>query len=391
MKFILGIILSFIFFINLKLYSGVDLNDKNELLANSLTQLKYLENGLKKSNFGENAQSTFPEGFVFINTLYGLSWCEIAKNQKPNSKLFEKAMSEAIYAYKQISSQNAKSTFSKTLPLQYGAFYNSWSSYLLAQIISLQRSSKSIEAIRFQKKCDEINDAFIRSSFTLLESYPNQTWPADNMGMIASLKIHDKIFEKKYTSTIEKLLEKLKENKEFISHSSQKGKTYPRGSSTSLMLIFLPDIDSNLALKVFQNFKRQFLVYRLGQAGIREYPRTETAKSDIDSGPILFDVGFSGTIVSVGAFLKFNENTIARKISNQIETVGFPMSVSGEKKYLFGSIPIADAFILWSRLQTPQKSIQKNINEINPESNLSFHFVSLIFAVLLLLFILKSK
>jgi hypothetical protein len=391
MKFILGIILSFIFFINLKLYSGVDLNDKNELLANSLTQLKYLENGLKKSNFGENAQSTFPEGFVFINTLYGLSWCEIAKNQKPNSKLFEKAMSEAIYAYKQISSQNAKSTFSKTLPLQYGAFYNSWSSYLLAQIISLQRSSKSIEAIRFQKKCDEINDAFIRSSFTLLESYPNQTWPADNMGMIASLKIHDKIFEKKYTSTIEKLLEKLKENKEFISHSSQKGKTYPRGSSTSLMLIFLPDIDSNLALKVFQNFKRQFLVYRLGQAGIREYPRTETAKSDIDSGPILFDVGFSGTIVSVGAFLKFNENTIARKISNQIETVGFPMSVSGEKKYLFGSIPIADAFILWSRLQTPQKSIQKNINEIIPESNLSFHFVSLIFAVLLLLFILKSK
>jgi hypothetical protein len=391
MKFILGIILSFIFFINLKLYSGVDLNDKNELLANSLTQLKYLENGLKKSNFGENAQSTFPEGFVFINTLYGLSWCEIAKNQKPNSKLFEKAMSEAIYAYKQISSQNAKSTFSKTLPLQYGAFYNSWSSYLLAQIISLQRSSKSIEAIRFQKKCDEINDAFIRSSFTLLESYPNQTWPADNMGMIASLKIHDKIFEKKYTSTIEKLLEKLKENKEFISHSSQKGKTYPRGSSTSLMLIFLPDIDSNLALKVFQNFKRQFLVYRLGQAGIREYLRTETAKSDIDSGPILFDVGFSGTIVSVGAFLKFNENTIARKISNQIETVGFPMSVSGEKKYLFGSIPIADAFILWSRLQTPQKSIQKNINEIIPESNLSFHFVSLIFAVLLLLFILKSK
>jgi hypothetical protein len=89
--------------------------------------------------------------------------------------------------------------------------------------------------------------------------------------------------------------------------------------------------------------------------------------------------------------LKFNENTIAKKISNQIETVGFPISFSGEKKYLFGSIPIADAFILWSRLQTPQKSIQKNMNEINPESNLSFHFVSLIFAVLLLLFILKSK
>ncbi len=391
MKFFLGIILSFTFFINLKLYSGVDLNNKNELLTKSLKQLKYLEEGLKNNNFGKNAQSTFPEGFVFINALYGLSWCEIAKNQKPNSKLFEKAMSEAIYAYSQINSQNSKSTFSKTLPLQYGAFYNSWTNYLLAQIVSLQNSGKSIEASSFQKKCEEINASFIRSSFTLLESYPNQTWPADNMGMIASLKIHDKIFEKKYTSTIEKLLEKLKENKEFISHSSQKGKTYPRGSSTSLMLIFLPDIDSNLALEVFQNLKRQFLVYRLGQAGIREYPRNETAKSDIDSGPILFDVGFSGTIVSVGAFLKFNENIIAKKISNQIETIGFPISFSGEKKYLFGSIPIADAFILWSRLQTPQKSIQKNMNEINPESNLSFHFVSLIFAGLLLLFILKSK
>lgn len=393
MKIFYGVLLTLILFFNIRIYFGPDLTEPSQLQQTSLGQLSFLEKGLKNKNFGKNAQSIFPEGFVFLNALYGLSWCEIARKQNPKSQLFKKAMSEAKYAYNEIKSQEAKSTFSQSLILNYGAFYNSWANYLLAKIVSIQNTKTSNEAIVFQNSCEEINAAFIKNSYFLLESYPNQTWPADNMGMIASLKVHDKLFGEKYSRTIKKLVERLdvKNNVAFISHSLQKEKTYPRGSSSSLMLIFLPEIDPKLALKVYENFKKEFLIYRLGQGGIREYPENIMGNGDIDSGPVFFDVGFSGTIVSVGTFLKFNETKIANKISREIETLGLPISTSNQKRYLFGALPIADAFILWSRLQTADVSIQKDKNEINPNSNLSFHIVSLIFVGLLLLLILKTK
>ena len=44
---------------------------------------------LKNQNFGEKSQKVFPEGYVFINALYGLSWCEVIKNKDSNSFICE--------------------------------------------------------------------------------------------------------------------------------------------------------------------------------------------------------------------------------------------------------------------------------------------------------------
>ena len=378
MKILLIFVASILIYFNIKLYLGPDLGNQNELIESSLNQLKFLENGLKNQNFGEKSQKVFPEGYVFINALYGLSWCELIKNKDSSSSIFIKGLQEAKFAYSQLKSQKAKSTFPQTLPIKFGAFYTSWTNYLLAKINSLEKSKGSIETLDFIKNCDEINSAFIKNDFELLESYPDQIWPADNMGMIASLRIYDDNYGKKYNNTYEQIIEKLKakNNQTYIPHSNGQTKNFPRGSSSSLMLIFLPEIDQKFAFNVFNNFKKEFLSIKIGQAGIKEFPEYISGDEDIDSGPIVWDIGFSGTIVSIGTFMRFNEINIANKISNEVETVGFPLTFNGRKKYLLGSLPIADAFILWSRLQKPIILSKKN-NE-TPYSNNKLHFISLI-------------
>ncbi|HTE29084.1 MAG TPA: hypothetical protein VK666_01830, partial [Chryseolinea sp.] len=41
------------------------------------------------------------------------------------------------------------------------------------------------------------------------------------------------------------------------------------------------------------------------------------------------------------------EDTTALSIRNTIEVAGLPIKYNGEKEYLFGRLPIADAFIAW--------------------------------------------
>ncbi|MBK7009281.1 MAG: hypothetical protein IPH36_11985 [Saprospiraceae bacterium] len=69
---------------------------------------------------------------------------------------------------------------------------------------------------------------------------------------------------------------------------------------------------------------------------------------DIDSGPVIFGVGFAATIVSIGTHAALGNIRSADDQFNTINAFGFPFQSSNTKSYLFGQLPIADAFIAWS-------------------------------------------
>ena len=134
-----------IVWLNIKLCT--DNLNREDRKKDIILQLNYLNRELKTNQLGERMQSIFPEGFVFTNVLYGLSWCEVGL---ADTSLYTRnnALNEALFAYDQISSAKAKSLFDPTLKPENGIFYLGWNNYLLSKLLQLD---SNFEGSRYYK------------------------------------------------------------------------------------------------------------------------------------------------------------------------------------------------------------------------------------------------
>ena len=155
-----------------------------------------------------------------------------------------------------------------------------------------------------------------------------------------------------------------------------------RGSSQSLILTLLSDIDQELANSHYLKYKELFQDYRFGLPGIREYPKGKSGSGDIDSGPVIFDIGGAASIVGQRAAGKQGDWSLYEGLRNSVELFGFPWTVNQEKRYLFGQFSMADAFIVWSN------SMDKNPSEMKERTidnwRLNVQLGSLLFLIFLL-------
>lgn len=320
-------------------------------------QLKYLQ---LKNDAGAayKMQELFPEGLMFFECLYGLAWADFISNFKTNSEIYNEGILEIDKCIKEVNSDFSKSIFYGETKLKNGAFFNGWSNYLLGKKLEIipinNRSDNEIDL--FKDNCNRISIALNESKTPYLETYPDECWPADVTLCLASLAVHDRIFDKKYdaikTEWVEKVKLKLDKNG-LIPHAvdAVDGKVLieARGSSQSLILSFLPEIDSVFSNQQFSVFKKLFVESRLGLNAIREYPKGTNDYGDIDSGPVIWGIGTASTIVAQKASIKNNDFELALEIQNGIEAIGFPVNKDGKKYYLNGYLDIVDAFIVWSR------------------------------------------
>lgn len=321
-------------------------------------QLNFLEKELKEDRLGIRMQSIFPEGYVFINALYGLTWAELAQ-QTDDSELKLNGILETKFAYKAIDSDFGKAPFQKSMSLAYGVYYQGWRNYLLAKMLSISENfnERSIYATTFQKQCEEIAKAFRNSETPYLSSYSDMSWPADSFLALASLAIHDKLFKPAYQQDIQTWLAKVKYHRDpqtsMLAHKTDADSgnltESPRGGSMALMLRLLAEIDQPFAKEQYALFKENFVSNALGLPKVREYPKGTFGIGDVDSGPVILGTSFAGTIVSIGTFQTFGETSLADRQYKTVSAFGLQRSDGVEKSYLFGILPMADAFIAWSR------------------------------------------
>ena len=169
---VLSVFTFFILWINVGLHQEDD--TRTEQKKDVLLQLNFLETELKQHNLGERMQQLFPEGYVFIHALYGLSWCELAlADSLQDEALKVKALQEALYAFDQINSDKARSTFQIELIPEYGIFYCGWKNYLLSKILQVDRTFKGHESYEtlFKQQSKEIEEALNLNKSPYLESY----------------------------------------------------------------------------------------------------------------------------------------------------------------------------------------------------------------------------
>lgn len=376
--------------INLKLYP--DISNPAERKNDIILQLNFLETCLKEKNLGTEMQQLFPEGFVFVNALYGLSWCElILSDPKQDPALKIRAFQEALYAFNEVDSEKARRTFDPTLDPEYGIFYNGWRNYLLSKILSIDTSFQGSRFYihKFKTQCDLINQALNNKSCSPYpESYESQAWPADMFVAVASLSNHDRIFKSEYVTAVNSWLTKVKSRLDSatlliphkVEHVTGKILEGPRGCSMVLILRLLAEIDHNFAKEQFKIFKSNFVTTTLGLPSVREYPEGKFGLGDVDSGPVIFGVGFSGTIVSIGTFSVLGEQNLANRQYNTIHAFGFGCTNKNEKRYLFGKLPMADAFIAWGRASGLTYDYEKSDSGT---WRLKFHGISILMILLL--------
>jgi hypothetical protein len=302
-------------------------------------------------------QRYFPEGFVFMHALYGLSWCEFLKHVDKDSELFKEGHNEVRFSFNEINSEKGKSTFQEKLPLPYGAFYIGWSNYLLGKKIAIEKpqAHDSVEVKMYQANCNRIAADINSSASPYPETYSGKAWPADVSVGIASLANHDNIFQQKYAASLQLWISKVKRFTDadgLIPYAfdpiNLKVTVNEKGSAQSLVLNFLFEIDTSFCREQFNIYKKLFLDSRAGLPGILQYKKGTTGKTDADSGPVILGVGGPASIVGLRVMSLMKENETAIGLRNSIETFGLATENNKQKKYLFGKLAMADAFICWA-------------------------------------------
>ena len=339
-------------------------------------QLAFLESELKVHDLGSRMQQLYPEGYVFIHALYGLAWAELAQRDIPETQaLKSKAIEEVLYAYHAIDSDEGKWPFSQYMIPEYGAYYAGWRNYLLAKLLSIDADFPGKAALQeqFQKQSLSLTIAFREFESPYLASYPQQSWPADSFLAVASLALHDRLFEPIYDVELKNWLKKVKSTLDpetgMIPHKTDvtTGSTIQgsRGGSIALMLRLLAEIDTEFALDQYQLFEANFVSTAVGLPMVREYPKGVWGTGDIDSGPVIFGTGFAATIMGMGTYKSLGIDIAADRQYQVIHAFGLSRVQNGERSYLLGSLPMADAFIAWTRVTPPVVMTRQEIKGSN--------------------------
>ncbi|MCE1165344.1 MAG: hypothetical protein LWX07_08090 [Bacteroidetes bacterium] len=353
---LISIITIIILWLNFSLVTGY--SSKQDAVSDAVIHLNFLETELKQNRLGDRMQQSYPEGFVFINALYGLSWCELAlSSQGTDPAMKERALKEALFAYNEIENGKAKLNFDKTLYPEYGIFYFGWKNYLLSKILSIDTSFAGHEKYSdaFYSNCFVLHQIITGKESPYVQSYKGHTWPADMFVAVASLKNYGRIFDSRYEDDvcvwIKKVRDRLDSSNGMIPHKADIKNGFAaqktRGSSMSLILRLLPEIDSSFAAQQYGLFSKDYVSSFLGLPYLREYPKGEDGIGDVDSGPVVFGIGFSGTVVMTGAYSALRLNTLSENQFRVLNTFGFSTKSGNTKMFLFGKYPMADAFIVW--------------------------------------------
>jgi hypothetical protein len=330
---------------NLRLYRSA------QSTASVVAQLRHLRGELR-SGAGEDMQRQFPEGYFFSHVLYGLTWLDVARSDADRR---HEALREARWALDRLDGREGRAPFDADLRPGYGVFYVGWSSRLRGGVIELS-GPEAPEVARFVADCDALAAAFTDDG-PFLEAYPGQAWPVDSTVAVAALRLHDRLLGPRFGPVVDRWVAEARRRVDpgtgLLPHRAAPRVEGARGSSQSVIQRFLPEIDPDWAESQYRRFRRLFVVTRLGQPGVREYPPGEGGAGDVDSGPLVLGVSASASVVTMGAARAHGDDALAGPLTALGEAVGMPLRFGSTKSYLLGMMPIGDAFLAWSAATRP--------------------------------------
>ena len=355
-------------------------------LGTAMAQLRFLEKSLGQGA-AERMQALFPEGYVFTWALYGLAAAQVAR-ALPASGARDEALARGRTAVAHVDSDRARATFMPDMDPSHGAFYASWSLYLRGCLLRATgpTATPPLDVQLFLRDSDHFALALSRSESPYLRSYPGSAWPADTAPGVAALAIADSASGGRYQAVVARWIAAVRERLDHrygaMPHSADArlgvARDGPRGESLALMCLILADVDSSLARQQYEILRRDFVDYRWGLPGVREFPRGVHGRGDIDSGPLV--LGYSGPaiVVGAGAAIAHGDEQLASALLSVAEIAGIPIEFAGQRRYALGLLPVGDAFLAWARSTRPAEHRPRYARLVPSWWRLPIHALSLL-------------
>ncbi len=345
---------------NGRLYTAVP--PEGQVSPEVAAQLHFVRQALAAGS-ARDMQALFPEGYFFNYVLYGLAWVNVGLQSPPDSVTRQEALAEARWALRHLDQPAGTAVFPPALDPPYGMFYAGWRNYLLAGILLLQppQALDPHEVAEFEARSRDIAVAIRRSATPFLPSYWGQAWPVDAFPAIVSLRVHTVLIDDRYEEVIRNwqaaVQERLDPSTGLVPHTADAETGQPwqgaRGTSQTLILWFLADIDPTWGQAAYQTFRQHYVVTRWGLPGVLEFPVFQPGQGDIDSGPLIDGVSLSATAVFLGTSRVYGDTELTAAIWQGGEALGWAVEVRDERRYALGLLPIGDAFVVWSKTAVP--------------------------------------
>lgn len=268
-------------------------------------------------------------------------------------------------------------------------FWAGWTNLLRGRILEVDGvQTDSVLRSRWEAGLEEIERAYQGTENPYQASYEGMAWSGDNAMAMLALANHDRMTgSTRFASTTRPWVSRVRASCDPITgmppfeleHPSGAVVRSARGSSQTLLAWALTEIDTGFAREQYERLRRHFYATRLGLSLVLEFPSDSAGIADYDSGPVVWGVGASATIVTLATARKFGDTSFAEALESSIRFLGEPMRLRGGTRFALGSMPVADAWIAWARTSTPSAGIRTTPWPVGSGWRRTIHWISLLF------------
>ena len=211
---------------------------------------------------------------------------------------------------------------------------------------------------RFVGLHDRITDALARrmslAPMGLIETYPNEAYPADVASVVGSIGLHDRAAGSDHHALLSAWSATFRARwvdpkSGMIFQAGDPATGLPRGparaSHTALAVyalsFALPDLSRNLFAAIQRSQRASFV----GFGAIREDAPGNGGSSDIDSGPVVLGVGVSATGFTLAGARIHGDRALYTELYRTADLFGAPHDKAQGRRFVSGG-PLGDAILL---------------------------------------------
>lgn len=211
-------------------------------------------------------------------------------------------------------------------------------------------------------RIDGMFERMRRSPSLVAESYPDECWLFDHTVALAAIRVADflngsdhSVFFREWVAMAKKQL--IHPNTGLLVSSFTTDARHldgPEGSSIWMAAHCLRLVDEEFALDQYRRARRELGAMLCGFAWSREWPKSWTGPTDIDSGMVVPVLGVSAGgsgLAFIGA-ASFSDDDFLRQLHTTLEFAAFPRRERGRLKYC-ASNQVGDAVMLYSAVLGP--------------------------------------
>lgn len=194
---------------------------------------------------------------------------------------------------------------------------------------------------------------FAASPNGFIETYPGEWYPVDNAPALASLALRRNFATASRGAPIDGWIENYRRRAVdpatglLIQALTPAGAPAdaPRGSGTALAAFFFRRDLAPIGRELYAALRRELAVELAGFGAMREYPRGQTGRGDIDSGPMVWGLGFSASGFALGGARIHGDAVGFRRLWASAQFGGAPVTMEGRRQFVTAG-PLGNAILL---------------------------------------------